>query len=45
MTIEHIETSELAAIVAGLVREGVTFEARPSVTRAGCWRIVLTGGF
>ena len=42
MTINDIETKDLAEIVAGLVREGVTFEA---TQRRGLWTITLTGGF
>ena len=44
MYIRGIETSALATIVAGLVKEGLTFEA----TRGeypGEWDIELTGGY
>lgn len=36
-------TERMTAIVAGLVREGVTFEVTD--TGAGTWLITLTGGF
>ena len=47
MTIENIPIEKLAAIVAGLVREGVTFEAAPmpSIGAGDYWRITLTGGY
>jgi len=35
---------DLAFIVAGLVREGVTFEAERQ-GGMGTWKITLTGGF
>ena len=37
------DTAAMVAIVAGLVREGVTFEAHE--INGGRWRIELTGGF
>lgn len=43
MAIIDIETKDLATIVAGLAREGVTFECRPQ--GRGLWTITLTGGF
>ena len=42
MTIERIDISELAEIIAGLVKQGLTFQARPV---NGTWTIELTGGF
>ncbi len=44
MRINAIPTESLATIVAGLVREGVTFDVSPS-SLDGLWNIVLTGGF
>lgn len=44
MTIRFVPTESLAAIVAGLVREGVTFDVLPSGLD-GQWTITLTGGF
>lgn len=43
MKIEYIEVSQLAEIIAGLVRQGVTFKAYPM--GAFCWCVELTGGF
>ena len=43
MVIRHIDVSQLATIVAGLVREGLTFEAIADL--GGTWTIKLTGGF
>ena len=43
MTIERIETETLAGLIAGLVKEGLTFQCFP--TRDGRWTIELTGGF
>lgn len=46
MTITNIEDlSDLAKIVAGLVREGVTFECKPHKDVRGWWTITLLGGF
>ena len=42
--IVHITTSQLATIIAGLVREGLTFECHPG-TRVDEWTITLLGGF
>lgn len=42
--IKHVSTEALATIVAGLVREGLTFEVVPG-TLDGNWDITLTGGF
>ncbi len=44
MTIRFVSTESLATIVAGLVREGVTFDVLPSGTD-NQWTITLTGGF
>jgi hypothetical protein len=43
MKIIEIGINELPVIIAGLVREGVTFEAWQ--TTSGNWSIKLTGGF
>ena len=43
MKIEGVPTKEVAPIVAGLVREGVTFTVYP--TSVGLWCIELTGGY
>ncbi len=43
MTIENIDISDLARIVADLVRSGVTFRASPAMN--GTWTIALTGGY
>lgn len=43
MIIKFIEPNHLAAICAGLVKQGLTFEAEPC--GAGLWQIKLTGGF
>jgi hypothetical protein len=42
--IEDIELKDLATIIAGLVREGVSFRAYPDQFGAR-WRIELTGGY
>jgi hypothetical protein len=42
--IDFVKTSDLAAIVAGLVREGVTFTVSP-MNAEGYWSISLTGGY
>ena len=44
MTIENITIEDLPRIVAGLVREGVTFEARP-YPNGTLWFVRLLGGF
>lgn len=43
MTIKYIPADELAALVAGLVKQGLTFEATPD--NLGTWTIKLLGGF
>ena len=43
--IRHIPTEKLAAIVAGLVREGVTFNVTPENDAGTSWDIELTGGY
>lgn len=43
MTIQDVPTADLAAIVAGLVAQGLTFEASP--ISQGLWLIRLTGGY
>lgn len=45
MTIRHIRLIDLAEIIAGLVKQGVTFECRPDSPCQGTWQIELTGGF
>jgi len=42
MQIIEIGINELPVIIAGLVREGVTFEASP---KGDYWIIILKGGF
>ena len=44
MTIERIPLAKLAAIVAALVKEGLTFHVRPHA-HYDEWTITLTGGF
>lgn len=39
-----VTTAELPALVAGLIREGVTFRVRPASSGLGDWVIELTGG-
>ncbi len=44
MKIQHIETAAaLAALVAELMKQGVTFQAYP--TPDGRWTVELTGGY
>lgn len=46
MTINNVHTKQLAIIIAGLVREGVTFKAVPTMSKCGeYWEIILTGGY
>ena len=45
MTIERINTSDLADIIAGLVKQGITFNAYPMTNYADRWIIELTGGY
>lgn len=46
MTIKNIPIEDLAEIIAGLVKQGVTFTARPLDSfQGGGWIIELTGGF
>lgn len=44
-TIRCNSTSEMVLVVAGLVREGLTFTCRPDAIAGGLWLIVLTGGY
>jgi len=44
VTIENIDLTDLPRIVAGLVREGVTFEARP-YPNGTLWFVKLLGGY
>jgi hypothetical protein len=44
-TIHAIPTDQLATIVAGLVREGVTFVVNPTDETAHYWYIEFTGGY
>lgn len=41
----NVPTAALAAIVAGLVREGVTFEVSPWGMEDGLWCVTLLGGY
>lgn len=43
MTITTHDRAEFTAIIAGLVREGLTFDAFAAID--GSYRITLTGGF
>lgn len=43
MTIENVDLEQLPKIVAGLVREGLTFTVRE--TSRGLWTITLNGGY
>lgn len=43
MTIRAISTEQMVEIVAGLVKNGLTFEATPAPH--GEWNIKLTGGY
>lgn len=45
MTIKDIHINQLAIIVAGLVAQGVTFEARPAHETSQFWNITLLGGY
>ena len=46
MTINNVHTNQLATIVAGLVKEGVTFKVVPTMSNSGeYWEIILLGGF
>lgn len=46
MTINNVHTKQLAIIVAGLVREGVTFKVVPTMSSTGeYWEIILLGGY
>lgn len=47
MIIKNVPIEKLAAIVAGLVREGVGFEVKPadSISAGDYWNIHLTGGY
>ena len=42
--IENVPAEVLPVIIAGLVREGVTFKATPEDDRAKTFNIELTGG-
>lgn len=46
MKIENIPTEELAEVIAGLVKQGLTFRAhhQPGFSHS-VWTIELTGGF
>jgi hypothetical protein len=43
MTIEHIALEDLAEIISGLVKQGLTFKATPEGSTS--WRITLLGGY
>lgn len=46
MSINNVHTTQLAIIVAGLVREGVTFKVVPTMSSSDeHWEIILLGGF
>lgn len=45
MTIREIPVQQLAIIIAGLVAQGVTFEAYPSHFNSDTYTIKLTGGY
>jgi hypothetical protein len=45
MTIENVQTEELAEIIAGLVMKGLTFKVVPQPALPGEWKVVLTGGY
>lgn len=45
MFIKHVPSSRLGEVIAGLVREGVTFNATPENDSASHYTIELTGGF
>jgi hypothetical protein len=46
MKIENILTEELAEIIAGLVKQGLTFKAKPQTGfTTTVWSIELTGGY
>lgn len=46
MTINNVHTRQLAVIVAGLVREGITFKVGPTMGSTDeYWEIILTGGY
>lgn len=45
MTIKRVPTSKLAEIVAGLVKQGLTFEVNPHGIYDDEWVIILTGGY
>jgi hypothetical protein len=44
MTIEDIDTADLARVVADLVKQGLTFRATPGRI-PHTWNITLTGGY
>lgn len=43
--IRDIPADVLPVIIAGLVREGVTFDSTPLDTEGKLWNVELTGGF
>jgi hypothetical protein len=46
MSINNVHTSQLAIIIAGLVKEGIVFKAVPTMGMSGeYWEIILTGGY
>jgi hypothetical protein len=46
MTIDRIETKELADVIAALVQKGLTFRCFPARGYdSGVWTIELTGGY
>lgn len=45
MTIKRVTTAQLTEIVAGLVKQGLTFEVTPHRFYDDEWTITLTGGY
>lgn len=45
MTIKNVPANRLGEIVAGLVREGIMFNAVPEDDRASSYTITMTGGY
>jgi len=45
MTIRNVHTDQLVKIIAGLVREGLTFRVDHNAPGSDYWTVVLLGGF
>ena len=43
MIIHDVHTNELAEVIAGLVKQGLTFDVYG--TSVNVWKVVLTGGY